>query len=364
MADRASREPGLKALSDGQRLSWLRLIRSDKVGPATFRDLLDHFGSAASALDALPDLARRGGVAARIRIASEEQAMREIDLAAAIGARFVASVEPDYPPHLRSLENPPPVICMRGDGECLLAPSVAVVGSRNASITGRKLAGRFAAELGAHGYPTVSGLARGIDAVAHRAALDTGTVAVFAGGLDLPFPEENAGLAEQIVEQGGALVSEMPMGWQPRAKDFPRRNRLIAGMALGVLVVEAARRSGSLITARLANENGRQVFAIPGSPLDPRAEGTNYLIKQGATLVTQTQDILDALEPAVGNVPHAPVPRWEETREPYCASEPAGPDRSGSDVRAAIIAGLGPSPVDIDDIVRISGATVAQVQLV
>ncbi|MCG6858165.1 MAG: DNA-processing protein DprA [Salaquimonas sp.] len=357
-------DKGRLTLSDEQRLAWLRLIRSDNVGPATFRDLINHFGTAAAALEALPELARRGGVAARIRVASEDQAEREMDAAERIGARFVATGEPDYPPLLRGLDHPPPLICVRGDIALALDPCVAVVGARNASITGAKLATRFAAGLGEAGYPIVSGLARGIDAAAHKATLATGTIAVFAGGLDMPFPDENAALAGEIVERGGAIVSEMPIGWQPRSKDFPRRNRLIAGIALGVLVVEAAKRSGSLITARLANETGRQVFAVPGSPLDPRAEGTNHLIKQGATLVTDVSDIVESLQPVGGGETQLPYLAGESDDEPWREREPGPAGETDQATREAIIAALGPSPVEIDDIVRFSGAGIAQVQLV
>lgn len=354
---------GRFALTDAQRLAWLRLIRSDNVGPATFRDLVNHFGSATAALDALPDLARRGGVAARIRVATEEQALRELAAAERIGARFVGLGEPDYPALLRGIDHPPPLICVRGDLRPEGGPPVAVVGARNASITGQKLANRLAGELAERGHPVVSGLARGIDAAAHRAAIERGTIAVFAGGLDCPFPEEHAGLAEDIVAAGGALVSEMPLGWQARAKDFPRRNRLIAGLSLGVLVVEAARRSGSLITARIANEAGRFVFAVPGSPLDPRADGTNHLIKQGATLVTTVDDIVDVLRPLAGDEPQAPFLAGEDDDD-WTQGQPAAIADPDEAVRARIVAALGPAPVEIDDIVRFAGASVAEVQLV
>jgi len=353
---------GRPGLTDEQRLAWLRLIRSDNVGPATFRDLINHFGSAAAALEALPGLAQRGGVAARIRVATAAEAERELAAAASIGASFVAMGEPDYPPLLRGLDSPPPLICVRGHISTANAPCVAIVGSRNASITGQKLATRFATDLGAAGHPVVSGLARGIDTAAHRAALALGTIAVFAGGLDCPFPEENAQLADAIAAQGGALVSEMPMGWKPRAQDFPRRNRLIAGLSLGVLVVEAARRSGGLITARIANENGRLVFAIPGSPLDPRAEGTNHLIKQGAMLVTEPGDVIEALKPVGGDNPQLPFLAGEGGDEGWSERETAA--ETDAHNRERIVSALGPSPVEIDDIVRFSGASVGEVQLV
>lgn len=348
-------------LSDEQRLQWLMLIRSDNVGPATFRDLINHFGTAAAALEALPELARRGGTAARIRVASRADAEAELDAATRLGARFVGMGEPDYPPLLRGLDHPPPLLCVRGDGAALSSPAVGIVGSRNASIAGQKLAARFARELGERGYAIVSGLARGIDAAAHRAALERGTIAVLAGGIDLPFPPEHAELAGEIAASGGALVSEMPVGWQPRAIDFPRRNRLIAGLSQGIVIVEAAKRSGSLITARLAGENGRAVLAVPGSPLDPRAEGTNHLIRQGATLITSTEDILEALQPIGGDEPQLPFAAGEPDEQAF---EPQASGGASDEMRRRIIDALGPSPCEVDDIIRFTGATPGEVQLV
>ena len=348
-------------LTDEQRLQWLMLIRSENVGPATFRDLVNHFGSAAAALDALPGLAARGGVAARIRIATRIEAEAELEAASRLGARFVAMGEPDYPPLLRALDHPPPLICMKGSTRTLCARGVGIVGSRNASVAGQKLASRLGRELAEAGFSIVSGLARGIDAAAHKASLRLGTVGVMAGGIDHPFPPEHAGLASDIVQQGGALITEMPVGWQPRATDFPRRNRLIAGLSLGLLVVEAARRSGSLITARLAAENGRPVFAVPGSPLDPRAEGTNHLIRTGATLVTCSEDILEGLMPMTGQDPQLPFDAGEADAPDFRrarARDTADP------VRQRIVESLGPSPCEIDDIIRFTGASPGDVQLV
>lgn len=359
----ANSGPARIALSDEQRLSWLQLIRSENVGPATFRDLVNHFGSATAALEALPELAKRGGVAARVRIATRECAETEMQAAARIGARFIGLGESAYPPLLRGLDHPPPLVCVRGKLDVKGRVLTAIVGSRNASIAGMKLAARFAAELGANGHIIVSGLARGIDSSAHKASLRSGTIAVLAGGIDCPFPESHTNLAEEIVENGGALVSEMPLGWKPRNIDFPRRNRIIAGLSLGVLVVEAAKRSGSLITARLANENGRFVFAAPGSPLDPRAAGTNQLIKQGATLVTEAKDILETYAPIGGGEPQLPFEAGEEEGDGNPDSGPPVTDADES-VRLTIISALGPSPVEVDDVVRYSGASTGEVQLV
>ncbi len=336
------------------------LIRSENVGPATFRDLINHFGTAGAALEALPELAKHGGTAAKIRVATRDSAEKELEAAQRAGARFIGMGEPDYPSILRGIANPPPLICIRGDVAPGQRTGVGIVGSRNASITGMKLTGRIAGELGERGQTVISGLARGIDTAAHKASLESGTIAVFAGGIDRPFPEENIPLADEIAAKGGALISEMPMGWKPRNIDFPRRNRLIAGLSLGVLVVEAARRSGSLITARMANETGRMVFAVPGSPLDPRAAGTNHLIKQGATLVTSADDVIDALSPVGGIEPQLPFDAGEEG-EDYM---PESTTDLTENVRQRIVSALGPTPTDIDDIVRLTAATLGEVQLV
>lgn len=351
-------------LSDEQRLNWLRLIRSQNVGPATFRDLISHYGTAAAALEALPELAQRGGAAARIKICPVEDAERELLRCESVGARFVAIGEPDYPTILRNADQSPPLLALMGSSNILTQKCVAIVGSRNASIAGMKLTQRFASQLGEQGYSIASGLARGIDTAAHRASLKTGTIAVFAGGVDHIFPDENVELAKAIVDNGGALLSEMPMGWQPRAKDFPRRNRIVTGLAQGVIVVEAAKRSGSLISARLANEMGRIVLAVPGSPLDPRSEGTNGLIKQGATLVSTTEDILEALAPLDPEM-HDFIYDINEGEEelPFEIEKEAIQD-ADKPIRDAIISSLGPSPTEIDDIIRFTGATNGQVQLV
>ena len=289
-----------RRLSDRQRLAWLRLIRTDNVGPATFRDLINRFGSAEAALEALPELAKRGG-ARKLRIPPEAEVVAEIELAQSLGASFIAIGEPEYPPLLTGIDHPPPIIAARGRLELLREPAFGIVGARNASLAATKLARRFAAELGREGLILVSGLARGIDAAVHQASLATGTIGVLAGGLDKPYPPENDALHAALCEEG-VVLSEMPFGWSPRSRDFPRRNRIVAGCSYGLLVVEAAIRSGSLISARLANEMGRLVFAIPGSPLDPRAAGTNGLIKQGASLVTETRDIVEALAPLIGKL--------------------------------------------------------------
>jgi DNA processing protein len=342
-------------LTDEQRLDWLRLIRSDNVGPRTFRTLVNHCGDARAALTALPDLARRGGATRPARICSRQDAERELKAAKAFGVTLVALAEPDYPQRLAMIDDAPPLLAVRGNTAALALPMVGIVGARNASAAGMRFAERLARDLGAAGFAVVSGLARGIDGAAHRASLATGTIAALAGGHDQIYPPEHGSLAEAIVTEG-ALVSEMPMGWEPRARDFPRRNRLISGLAAGVVIVEAAKRSGSLITARMALEQGREVFAVPGSPLDPRNEGSNDLIKQGATLVTCVDDVVTVLRPILGQ------PIEVAAEEPETASVPGA--EPGTDERARIIGLLGPTPVSTDDLVRLSGSAPALVRVI
>jgi DNA processing protein len=343
-------------LTDEQRLDWLRLIRSENIGPRTFRALINHYGGARPALAALPDLARRGGATGPARICPRADAEREMDAARELGAVFIALGEADYPLRLQMIDDAPPLIAVRGKLSALTLPAVAIVGARNASAAGVKFAERLARELGQAGFAIVSGLARGIDAAGHRASLATGTIAVLAGGHDRIYPPEHADLLDSILAEGAA-ITEMPFGWEPRSRDFPRRNRLISGLAVGVVVIEAARRSGSLITARLALEQGREVFAVPGSPLDPRADGSNGLLKQGATLVTEAADVISVLRPILGQFEAPPVEE-PEARVPAAGTEPA------VDERNRIIALLGPTPVLIDDLVRLSGSSPAVVRTV
>ena len=363
-------------LTDAQRLDWLRLIRSENVGPRTFRTLLAHCGSAGAALAALPGFARRGGAARPVRICPREEAERELAAAARMGITFAALGEDGYPARLAAIDDPPPLLAVRGDAVVLHAPMIAMVGSRNASAAGVKMAERLARELGAAGLTVVSGLARGIDAAAHRASLATGTVAVLAGGHDRVYPPEHAPLVEALI-RNGAAVSEMALGYEPRGRDFPRRNRLISGLALGVIVVEAAHKSGSLITARMALEQNREVFAVPGSPLDPRAEGSNALIKQGAIMTTEADDVLAVLRPILGTrgaptgrddlfaedtAVEPPMPDGGGTVRDRSGGALAGPDPS-AEARARVMALLGPTPVTTDDLIRLSGASATVVQM-
>lgn len=342
-------------LSDAQRLDWLRLIRSENVGPRTFRSLINHYGSARVALEHLPDLARRGGASKSARICTPAEAAREIAIGDRLGVALRAPGEPGYPPRLALIDDAPPLLGVRGPFDLQMRPMIGIVGSRNASAAGLKFGQTIARDLGEAGFVIVSGLARGIDQAAHRATLASGTLAVLAGGHDRIYPPEHSELLDDILAADGGAISEMPLGHSPRARDFPRRNRLISGVALGVVIVEAAHRSGSLITARFANEQGREVFAVPGSPLDPRAAGTNDLIKQGATLTTHARDVIDAVQPIMARPITLPID--EEDDVPI-------DDEPRADDRARIIELLGPSPVSLDDLVRIAGASPAIVRTI
>jgi DNA processing protein len=340
------------SLTDAQRVDRLRLIRSDNVGPRTFRSLIHHCGSARAALERLPELARRGGASRSQRICSEQDARAELEACARLGVHLLAPGEDGYPPRLTELDDAPPLLGVRGLRDVMMRPMIAIVGSRNASGAGLKFAQMLTRDLSEAGFVIASGLARGIDQAAHRASIEGGTVAVLAGGHDKIYPPEHTDLLHAILEHGAA-ISEMPLGHVARAHDFPRRNRLVSGTSLGVIVVEAALRSGSLITARLANEQGREVFAVPGSPLDPRAAGTNGLIRQGATLITEARDVIEAVEPIMGR----PLTLREEEDEPLV------PDPDASE-RARIVDLLGPTAILLDDLIRLSGASPAVVRTV
>jgi DNA processing protein len=351
-------ERGRGDLSAAARLDWLRLIRSENVGPVIFRQLLARYGSADAALQALPALARRGG-RRRIKLCTVAAAEDELAAAEAIGARPLASCEAAYPQRLGALADPPPLIYVLGDVTRLAAPAVAIVGARNASASAIRYTQRLARDLGEGGLLIASGLARGIDTAAHAGALQSGTVAVMAGGIDVVYPAENEALYENIIAQGAA-ISEMPPGTRPQARHFPRRNRLVSGLALGVVVIEAAERSGSLITARFALEQGREVFAVPGSPMDPRCRGSNRLIRQGAILIQNADEVLEVIGPMI----QQPA-LWAMSEEPESGVlnyEEAGAEQSDSDAeRRRLTALLGAAPVAVDDLIRLSELTPAHV---
>jgi DNA processing protein len=333
-----------RPLSGAERRDWLRLSRTDQVGPVAFRELLARFGSAGRALDALPDLARRGGRSQPLRLCAAADAEREIAAGEALGARLIASCEPDYPRLLAAVDPPPPLIWIRGDAALLNRPAVAIVGARIASAAGQRFARGLAADLGRAERVVVSGMARGIDAAAHEGSLPTGAVAVLGGGVDDVYPPEHRPLYDRLVAEG-CVVSESPVGHTAQARDFPRRNRLISGLSQGVVVVEAEMRSGSLITARLAAEQGREVFAVPGSPLDPRAKGTNDLLRQGATLCEGVEDVLRGLE------------GFAALREPDQVPLSGAPAADEVDaVRERVAALLSPTPVPRDELARMAQA--------
>lgn len=358
-------------LSHSDRIHWLRLARTPRIGPVNFHRLVSRYGSAAAALDALPGLARDRGMPPP-RLPDPDLIKRELETTHAAGFRIIESCSPAYPPALTCIADPPPVLVTRGRVDLMHRPACAIVGARNASAAGLRFARELASGLSAEDIIITSGLARGIDGAAHQGALAGGTIAVLAGGPDHVYPPEHNDLYARIAETG-LIVSEMPLGFSPTARDFPRRNRLVSGLSLGTLVVEAATRSGSLITARLANEQGRDVMAIPGSPIDPRAQGCNQLLKDGAHLVQGVEDILDIL--ARAQCPQRGDPASRNVRE-YAVDEiDLAPEIDGADVdrpddieaKPSPEAGktwspserlldlVSPTPVSIDELARQSG---------
>lgn len=336
-----------QTLSEQERIRWLRLARTPNVGPVTFLHLLERFGSTEAALAEVPRLALRGG-GKPPKLPDEAPIKRELDLLAQRGGRMIASCEAEFPKGLAALDAPPPAIFVLGHVHLLQKEMIAMVGARNASALGRKLAQTMARDLSEAGLIVVSGMARGIDTAAHEGALDQGTIAVVAGGVDIIYPPENKSLYDRLIAQG-AVVSEMPLGEAPQARHFPRRNRIVSGMARGVVVVEAAEGSGSLITARMAVEQNREVFAVPGSPLDPRAKGTNRLLREGATLTETAADVLFVLRPILGGAFGEP-PRDAPTSPPRLT------DAEIDQLRYAVEEALGPAPLSIDELIRLSAA--------
>ena len=328
----------------------IRLVRSPGIGPVTFRQLIARFGTPAAALGAIPDLARRGGGKVP-RLVTSLEAEREAARVEKLGGRYLALGRPLYPSLLAQMDDAPPLLIAKGDLKLLDRRAVAIVGARNASAAACRFARTLAHDLGREGVAVVSGLARGVDSAAHDGALDSGTIGVVAGGIDVFYPPENETRQKAMFERG-LVLAEMPPGTEPRARHFPYRNRIIAGMSVGTVVVEAAPRSGSLITARLAAEAGREVMAVPGSPLDPRAQGCNQLIRDGATLVQNAADVIEAVQPYQSSVA-SPAPRYE----PHKAEELDG--EALDEVEQL----LGPSPVPVDEIIRLSGASSGAVQM-
>ena len=340
-----------RVLTEAARRDWLRLARTENVGPVTFDQLISRYGEASLALAALPDLARRGGRVSPLGVPSVEDVRRELDEGQALGAKLLCACEAAFPQAVAALDPPPPVLWAWGDTGLLQGSIVAIVGARVASAAGQRFARSLASDLGQAGQVIVSGLARGVDAAAHEGSLPTGTIAVLGGGIADIYPPEHRDLHARIVE-GGCVVSESRPHQTAQAKDFPRRNRIISGLSRAVVVVEAEARSGSLITARLANEQGREVLAVPGSPLDPRAKGTNDLIRQGAAICEGAEDVLRALEGFGG---------FREPEQDRYAVSAELTDAQAEKLREAVAALLSPTPVSRDEIVRAARAPAPQV---
>jgi DNA processing protein len=334
----------MSGLTDSERMAWLRLSRTDGIGPQTFHKLIARYKTASRAIEALPDLMTKGGAKRGLKVYAEELARKEIEATAHANAQLLCACESQYPAMLKNIDSAPPLVCVSGNLALFEKTSVGIVGARTASASGRKMARILAYGLADAGFLVTSGLARGIDTAAHEAATPNRTAAVIAGGIDHLYPPENAELQKSIAAEG-LLITEMPIGTAPRAEHFPRRNRIISGMSHVVIIVEAALRSGSLITARFANEQNREVFAVPGSPLDPRCEGTNKLIKDGANILTSVNDVLDYLNREV-----TPLQAMLFEREP----EPLLPPDEDTDdaTRREVMGLLSVNAVDIDDLIR------------
>ena len=339
-------------MADASTIARLRLIRTAQIGPVTYRQLVRRFGDAAAAIEALPGLAQRGGGRAPM-VSDAASAERELAQVARLGGRHLFIDDGDYPALLAGLDDAPPVLTVRGDTALLQRTAVAMVGARNASAAACRFARALAYDLASDGVPVVSGLTRGVDTAAHVGALEGGTIGVIAGGIDVVYPPENAELQERIAVEG-LLIAEQPPGTEPRARHFPYRNRIIAGLAVGTLVVEAAPKSGSLITARLAGEAGREVMAVPGSPLDPRAQGCNALIRDGAILIQSAADVLETIRPIDARM----------VRSGGSAFTGPPPEDANDGERRDVASLLGPVPVAVDELIRQSGLTPAVVQTV
>ncbi len=343
-------------ITPAEKLAWLRLSRTENVGPVTFYRLIETFGTAHKALEALPTLSRRGGRQKPLSVLPPAAAEQELERLHRLKGALLVACEPDYPLPLGALEDAPPVLSVIGNVEILRKPSLGIVGARNASLNGRRFAETLARDLGASGHTIASGLARGIDTAAHEGSLKTGTIAVVAGGIDVVYPPENQKLYDQIADQG-LIVAESPLGQQPFAQSFPRRNRIVSGLSAGIVVVEATERSGSLITARLAGEQGRDVYAVPGHPLDPRAAGPNRLIRDGATLVRDAADVLEGLRDFSGGMREVKIQAAYSAPVAFIDDE-----KAAIDAHAALEQVLSYTPAPVDDLIRLSGFPASLIQ--
>ncbi len=347
--------------SESERLDALRLFRTDNIGPITFYQLVERFGSAGEALKALPELSSRGGRKKPLTAPPERDIMREYKALQKLGGQIITYADKDYPLGLTATDDAPPILSVIGNASLLNKSSLAIVGARNASLNGKKFANKVAAELGQCGQVIVSGLARGIDTAAHMGALNSGTIAVVASGIDVVYPEENQKLYEEIAEKG-LIVAESPLGAKPFAAAFPRRNRIVSGISKGVIVVEATRKSGSLITARLAGEQGRDVYAVPGSPFDPRSSGPNHLIREGATLIRNADDVLEILMDFSGNVLREPPSNIVN----FCANQEFidnKADEENPEIRQEqILSHLSFTPISVDELIRACHLNISALQ--
>jgi len=354
----SSDSPNKASLSQQEKIARLRLIRTENIGPVTFRHLINQYGSGEKALEMLPELARRGGRKKPLKATPEKNVLKELDELDKVGGELLVIGDSAYPSALAATEDAPPVLFALGHTHLLDHKIFGIVGSRNSSAVGLKQAQKIAYDLGQASYKIVSGMARGIDAAVHQGSITTGTIAILAGGADVVYPRENAALYDRIKAEG-LILSEMPLGTQPQARHFPRRNRIISGLSLGILVVEANHRSGSLITARQALEQGREVFAIPGSPMDPRAKGPNSLIRQGAVLTESASDILEVL--AMMDDRHISEPQLDLFSGP--GKEPA-PESDLADARPQICEKLSHTPTSVDELIRMTELSPSVVQTV
>lgn len=355
---RSRANPKNESIPLKEKLDWLRLSRTEHVGPVTFYRLIEAYGSASEALNALPELARRGGRKNPLKAPAISQIEKEYEILRKTGGDIIIAAEDTYPSALAATDDAPPVISVLGNTELMKKPCIAMVGARNASLNGRKFAEKLARDLGEHGQTVVSGLARGIDTAAHAGSLQTGTIAVVAGGIDVVYPEENKDLYKEITECG-LVIAESPLGQQPFAQSFPRRNRIVSGLSKGVIVVEATFKSGSLITARLAGEQGRDVFAVPGHPFDPRAQGPNHLIRDGATLVRSAEDVLEALTSFSGHVLREPA-NTENVFSGTALKESEVPQNAQEN----ILEHLSFTPLAVDELIRACHLTIPVVQTI
>ncbi len=348
------------ANTESEKLDWLRLFRTENVGPITFYRLIENFGSASAALDALPEMAKRGGRKKPLVAPSMSDIEREYAALRKLGGEMVTAGEESYPLALGAVDDAPPVISVIGNIDLMNQPCVGIVGARNASLNGKKFAQKLARDLGAQGQVIVSGLARGIDTAAHEGSLDSGTIAVVAGGIDIVYPEENQKLYEQICERG-LIIAESPLGQKPFAQSFPKRNRIVSGLSSGIIVVEATKKSGSLITARMAGEQGRDIFAVPGHPLDPRASGPNHLIREGATLIGSAADVMESITNFIGKPRHMHEPKAPPTDFMQPANMSTIIPEQGHDI---VLDQLSFMPVAVDELLRACEMSVPVMQII